>query len=657
MKLYWFLFFCFCVSQNLIAQDPVLSPRIANYKMHIELDADTKKLSGHTILRWKNTSNNPIEYLLFHLYYNAFKNSESTFFKEGSIPEFLSSDIDEVCGWSWSEITSIKDQEGNDLTPNIHHVQPDDQNTEDQTVLKVPLAYSLAPGEEIVLEFDWEAKIPKTMPRTGYNKEYYFFAQWFPKVGVYEPAGMRYSTEGQWNCHQYHANGEYYADFGNYDVSLRVPKGYTVASTGSLKEKTEDSNTETWRFTQNDVIDFTWSTSPHFVETTEWYKDVAIKFYTYPYKTDYTKRYMEIMKFCLQYMEEHVGPYPYKTISVIDPPVHGLFTGGMEYPTIISSLSLKFFPEGVKTLETLAAHEFIHQYFMQMVATHEMEEAWMDEGITTYYEGKILNAFFGEKCSTIDQFGITVGNKEWNRTEFFNSSAIDLAPNTLKSYEYTNGSYGPTAYNKTAIWLETLEGLVGAESMAEIMRTYFDRWKFKHPCRTDFLDVVDEIVLSNNKEQFPNGMQWYFDQVLFGTAVCDYSIEHIENEILEPKRGFLNTLDNCTEEEQEGSPFICSIFIRRLGDMKLPVEIEVSYEDGVKELYTWDGQNKSHELKIHSSQKIISATLDPEFKLPIDKNLINNSLSISSKSKATSTFLSEIRSGFQHVLEGIVSII
>jgi len=205
-------------------QEDVLSPRIASYVIDVELDTENKRLTAQTEMTWKNTSSQPVSTLYFHLYYNAFKNSETTFFEERGVGSFLTKNIDEECGWSWSRVHNMRDASGNLLDDRMTYVAPDDGNENDETVLKVELLEAVPAWESHTFNFEWEAKVPRTMPRTGYNKEYYFFAQWFPKLGVYELEGQRFATEDKWNCHQYHSSGEYYSDFGNYEVNITVPE-------------------------------------------------------------------------------------------------------------------------------------------------------------------------------------------------------------------------------------------------------------------------------------------------------------------------------------------------------------------------------------------------------------------------------------------------
>ena len=575
-------------------------------------------LHGEQKIFWQNPSSDTIKELRFHLYYNAFKNKNSTFFSGRPLEGFLGSSE-----YGHSEVTNIVDADGNQLHDQSYYDHPDDDNVDDQTVLVVPLKNAILPFGLAEFDMTWLAKIPKTMPRTGYNKDFYFFAQWFPKLGVYEPAGMRYAQQGQWNCHQYHASGEYYADFGNYDVSMTLPKEFVIASSGTLISQINDGENQTWNFRIEDVIDFTWSCSPHFLIEERIHNGVKLKYYAYPYKLHFADRYFETLTFAMDYLNTHLDSYPYHTLSVVDAPFYGMFCGGMEYPTLVSSISFCFFPKGVRIPQTLVAHEYIHQYFMQLVATNETEEPWMDEGITTYYEGRIMDALFPGDSASIDVLGFHVGNAEYNRTEFFGSPHVKSAANTTKSWEFDQGGYSAISYNKTAIWLKTLEGILGIEKMDEIMRTYFLRWKYKHPCKDDFVDVVNEVTGKD--------MYWYFDQVLEDVSVCDYAI------------------DNIYIEEKDTS-FTSFVFVKRLEQMKLPQEILIVFEDGSSVIENWDG--KSPTKTYEYDKQVVSAEIDPSRKIYIDKNFLNNSKSVK-KSKGVNYYFSRFLLTAQNALESM----
>ena len=282
----------------------------------------------------------------------------------------------------------------------------------------------------------------------------------------------------------------------------------------------------------------------------------------------------------MAYLDSLLGAYPYPTLSIIDPPIHGMFTGGMEYPTLITSLSFCFFPKGFRTPETLVVHEYIHQYFMQMVATHEVEEPWMDEGITSYLESRILDAYLGDNISTIDVLGFKTGNKKFNRVEYLGMDHPKIASNAIKSWEYKHGGYGEIAYNKAALWLQTLEGLIGTPTMDKILKHYFEQWRFKHPDRYDFTSVVDSVVIAEFPDEYPEGMAWFFEQTLYGTEMCDYAVASIEHEELESKRGFFEDLQECELEDAEGKKIKSTITLYRLENMKLPVDIRIGFENG-----------------------------------------------------------------------------
>lgn len=655
-RLLLFTLSIFLLYFNAQAQE-ALSTRTASYDMDVELDVDAKKIYGKQTLYWKNPSSDTIDELQYHLYHNAFKNSKTSFMRESNF-DLLEVD-GENCDWSYVDVQKIVDEFGNDFTASIQYIQPDDGNEFDQTVLQVPLKTPVLPGQEIEIRLDWETKLPKIRPRTGYNKDYYFMVQWFPKLGVYEPAGMRYSTQGQWNCHQYHSTGEYYADFGNYQVDITVPENYVVGASGLLKDKKLVEGKRTYRYEVEDVIDFAWTSSPHFVEETDTWKDVQIRFLCYPEHRHLAERYFTAIKYSMEYLDEHVGEYPYKSLTIVNPPIHGIYSSGMEYPTLITTLSFCLLPQGVKTIETIAIHEFIHQYFMQMVATNEQEEPWMDEGMTTYYEGRILDHYYGSKTSTIDFMDIQVGNIEYNRIEFFNMWNPKIADNSFYARQFIHGGYGPISYNKTAIWLRTLEGLVGIETMDKIMKTYFDRWKFDHPCARDFISVVNEVVWEDHGDRFGANMNWFFDQVLYGSDICDYELGTIQHRTDQPLEGYYKDFENCEkvpEDYWDTASSTAKIIAYRRGEVIMPVEILVEFADGSTHTEYWDGVARSKEFT-YAGKDIVCAELDPQRKIYLDKSFLNNSVTLKSQQPAIQKYTAQFMNWVQNTMQSLSALI
>ena len=201
---------------------PERSDRIVDYRISVALDPVKHVLTGRQTLTWRNPSTtDAVSELQFHLYLNAFKNTKSTFVKESGGQ--LRGDEMAKDGWGWIDITSIATSAGADLKPTLAFIQPDDGNKDDQTVARVTLPEPVPPGGSVTLELAFTSKLPQVFARTGHKDDFYLAGQWFPKLGVYEPAGMRGRETGGWNCHQFHANSEFYADFGTYAVDITVP--------------------------------------------------------------------------------------------------------------------------------------------------------------------------------------------------------------------------------------------------------------------------------------------------------------------------------------------------------------------------------------------------------------------------------------------------
>lgn len=606
-----------------------LSPRIASYDIQARLDTARKKVYAHQSVHWKNPSADTVRELRFHLYYNAFKNTGSSFAQElGGSGLFIDA-LKEHCGWSWMDIRSLKDEYGNDLTRQMGYIQPDDDNEGDQTVLRVPLPRPVPPGDSIRVELDWVSKIPHWAIRTGYNLSYYFMAQWFPKLGVYEPAGTRFAEKGQWNCHQYHANVEYYADFGVYNVALTVPKGFTVGASGVLQGKKQEGDTQTWSFRAEDVIDFTWTASPEYVEVEDEYRGIRLRLLFYPYHLHLAERYLKAIHYAIDFCAEHFGPYPYPCLTIVDPPLHGTFSSAMEYPMFISTAAVCLLPEGVKTPEILIVHEFVHQYFGQVVASNEQEEAWLDEGITNYYEARIMDEYYGSQTSTVDVLGFRMGNMESNRADYFGLSDPQVSEIAHTSWLFREESFHTITYSKTTLLLHTLEGLAGAETLDEAMRTYFERWKFRHPGGADLTSVVSEVVFQKYGPLFGENLDWFFEQGLYGTGMCDYAVAAISNKPKPASAGIFGELDDCTQPAQSHEQaYRSTVTLHRLGELYFPLDVRITFEGGRAVTEQWDGRARSKVFTYEGPEKVVSAEIDPEQNIALDKNLINNSLSL-----------------------------
>ena len=631
---FWSLMMIAVVAQGVLARQLTfpqpLSPRIANYTISVSLDAAKKTLNGKETLRWRNSSRDRISELQFHLYLNAFKNSESTFMTEsGGENRGFSM---EAGGWGWIDVTSMNIRDGEELKSKLEFIHPDDDNAMDQTVIRVPLSKPVLPNQTITVDIDFTAKLPSVFARTGYAGDFFLVGQWFPKIGVYEPAGMRYATKGQWNCHQFHANSEFYADYGVYDVDMTVPTDYVLGATGVLEHDRDNNNgTKTYFYHAEDVHEFAWTASPLYKVITDKWKHVDIRLLIQPDRVKgNAHRYLESVKAALSYLDEHVGKYPYPNLTIVDPQWGALGAGGMEYPTFITGGSLWGVPDGVRFVENVTIHEFGHQYFYGLVGSNEFEEAWLDEGFTQYMETRIMDATYGAKTAAIDFFGFHEGDFESTRASYTSMQNPKIAPTYARAWDYKVGGYGNLTYSKTATFMTTLQRLVGDDVMDEIMKSYFERWKFRHPCSRDFIEVVNEIVPKRLGAKYGKDMNWFFDQVLYGTDVCDYALAGIENSPTFGIRGLLDSAGTKITPHEKYDPkkrqqYECKVLVTRLGEVKMPVDVLVHFDNDKEVREHWNGQDRWKQFTYTGADKVVWAKVDPDNVLAIDVNVNNNS--------------------------------
>ena len=589
---------------------------IVDYRIKAKLSHEDKMVYGEEVLTWLNSGSVPVSELQFHLYLNAFKNNRSTFMKEsgGSHRGF---EVDKE-GWGHIDITKIGIQNGADLASTMEYIQPDDENPDDHTVMRVFLPEPLPAGETITVEIDFRSKLPQVFARSGHKGNFFMVAQWFPKIGVWE--------NEDWNCHQYHSNSEFYADFGTFEVEITVPEDFVLGATGKrTKEVTNSDGTVTYTHYQENVHDFAWTACPDFVEIRKPYTlenppvQTEMIFLVHKAHLKLKDRYEESLRNGLEFYSQNYGAYPYETITLVDPPINALGAGGMEYPTLFTSMGSWFFPEGIRLPEMVTIHEFGHGYWYGIVASNEFEEAWLDEGINSYSEIKAMNHYYGNDRSMVDLGAVKVSDDVYSHLSIIGLSKLD--PIMTKSWKFYSGaSYGSNVYAKAALTLLTLEGYIGEDLMAKVMRTYFDRWKFKHPKSEDFFAVAEEVSGQN--------LDWFFDQFFKTPGQLDYAVSRIRsNEINAPHGIFKGELlePEETKDELEEKMYKNEVVIRRYGDLYFPQEIKIVFDNGEEIRETWDGRDRWKRYEYIKPFRLKMAQIDPDFKIYLDINRMNNS--------------------------------
>jgi hypothetical protein len=637
-------FLLLALGMTSVAQEQkALSPRNANYTIEVKLNPEQKTLEAREVITWRNDRDQPTSELWFHLYYNAWKNTRSTWLLERTLTgQLMRGQPREIRqeDWGYVDVTSVQIlPEGKfsatDLTPAKRIAAPDDGNPEDQTVMVVPLPRAVAPGESIRVALSFTSQIPRTFARTGYRGNYFFIAQWFPKLGVYENGGT-------WNCHQFHAGTEFFSDYGVYDVKITVPSNYVVGATGRLVEKADNADgTSTHHHVQADVHDFAWTTSPDYVVREAGFEEpdlppVQMRLLLQPEHLGQAERHFAATSAALQYYGTWYGAYPYGHVTVVDPAYESA-SGGMEYPTLFTCGTRWLNPFGGGSPEGVTIHECGHQFWYGIVGNNEFEHAWLDEGLNTFSTARTMEAAYGENSWVRRYFRgfipvmftevklprMTYGN----RLQGYRPVATSDAQAT-PTYLYFPATGARITYDKTALWLGTLGRYLGWETLQKIMSTFFERFKLKHPVPQDFFSIVNEVSGQD--------MTWFFDQVHRSSEIFDYMIESVSSVPAAPE-GFVDqdgakifvrkgkTAADATNNNGRGKIHRTQVVVRRNGGAIFPVEVLIAFENGETIRESWDGKDRWKLYVYEKPTKLKYAAVDPDHKLLLDLNYTNNS--------------------------------
>jgi hypothetical protein len=604
-----------------VNSDKPMSERVVHYEIDAKYDAVKHTVDATEVLTYHNLTGQALDHFPFHLYQNAFQ-PNSTFVREAKVAGNRDTSYAkwEEKEYGSEEIKSLEVVGQGDLTSQLHYIAPDDGNKDDKTVVDVLLAKPIPAGEYVQFKIAFRTNFPETQARSGWKRDFVLGGQWFPKVGVW--------WHGAWNCHQYHAMTEFFADFGVYDVKLTVPQFEVVGASGvKTGEVNNPDSTKTLTYHGDDIHDFAWTASPRYMVKEDGVFQgqmgpVHMRILMQPAHWSQAERHEKILRESLDHFERWYGPYPYKTITLVDPEP-GSAAGGMEYPTFITGDTNWFMPEGMHLPEVVVEHEFGHQYWYGMVATNEFEDAWMDEGINSYTEVKVLDSILGKDTSIMNFAGTTTGEREVQRGGY--ASEADVDPIAQKAYDYYSyNSYGGITYGKTASVLLTLESIIGEDTMAKAMHVYFMKYRFTHPTKEDFLKTIEEV---SGKD-----LRWYFNQAIYGSQVMDYSVMNIESF---PVNWYQDEKKGGKKKDDKDTVYRSYVYLQRKGDFVMPVEVEIKFDNGDKVREHWDGASRWTKFTYDKKAKVESAEIDPDHKIQIDRNNFNNSYTAEANGKPT----------------------
>jgi len=478
----------------------------ADYRINVQLNDTANTLDGNVQIHYINNSPDTLHFLWMHLWPNAYKNDQTAYAEqsllEGSTDFYFSKARQK------GYINQLQ------FTANGMHAMLED-HPKYIDVAKLVLQRPLLPGMELNISTPFHVQLPALFSRSGHMGQFYAIAQWFPKVAMYDEAG--------WHPMPYLSAGEYYSNFGNYDVSITLPDNYVVAATGTLHNDEEISwmkkrkspvaeNTptkktaplnkkatpkfptpassrkmKTLHYTAENVVDFVWSADKRFIVKydTSLIGSNAIHVWNFILPED-EKRWSKSMLFskrALKFYSNQLGNYPYPQVTVVASP--GSEADGMEYP-MLTMLNEQTGDE--KLLDIIITHEIGHNWLQAVLATNERDNGWMDEGMNTYFEDKYTVANYpAPKPNSKFPEDLT-----FTLLDFLYESKQD-APMQVSADAVLPTVLYPAIYQKTGKWMELLEQQIGKEKMDALMKQYFQQWKFKHPQPADFQALASTV--------------------------------------------------------------------------------------------------------------------------------------------------------------------
>jgi hypothetical protein len=634
-------------AQSIATNSPTpLSTRVTSYAIDAHINTDKKSLDATETLTYKNLTGQPLTFVPFHLYLNGFR-PQSTFTSEthftGGIRDNEKDNDYPKEKLGSIDISAISADGFGDLKSAMHFTAPDDGNMQDHTVAEVALPHPLAPGETITFHLTFHDQFPLSIARNGWKRDFIMGGQWYPKPGVF--------WHGAWNCHQYHSTTEFFSDFGVFNVKLTVPQRYVIGASGvPVGNTTNADGTKTLSFYGEDIGDFAWAASPHFTVTDGIYNSslgpVKVHVLALASHPAAGPRYLDVITKALGEFDRRYGPYPYKIVTVIDPEP-GSEIGGMEYPTLFTGGTSWYEPS--HGTELTAEHEFGHQYWYGMVATNEFEDAWLDEGINSYTEVNVMSSIYGRNTSVLDRPYANVGDYELQRLQYVTEADFD--PVTRWAFKFRNSSsYGGVTYGKTATLLGTLEGIIGRDTMDEAMHVYFMKFRFTHPTTEDFLRTIEAVAVSKGRATIlpandpalaapvsyadvpavNSSLRPFFNQAVYGTNVLDYAVDSVSSD---PVQWWL------PESKDKKTQYLSTVYLHRKGDFILPVTVEITFDDGTKLRDHWDGIDRWVKLNYTSNARVVSAEIDPDHTVLLDKDFFNNSYTTKVNTTAASKLM------------------
>lgn len=494
----------------LLLSSPVASLFAAqkvDYQIVAELDVRRKLVRGNMNMTYHNNSSDTLTEVWIHLWPNAYSSHQTAWAQQVRSMGML----DFHYSKSFGKIDSVSFSIDGKSVANITSEESPDM------VLLIP-NQPILPGQQVQIATPFRTRLSPAISRSGYDSSYFALAQWYPKPAVYNEKG--------WNPMPYLEQGEFFSEFGDYNVKITLPKAYVLTATGHqvvLPDTLNTSeNTLTYNIQQKNVHDFAWFASEKFKvasETIQLSSGKKVLVQAVGITEGLEKRALSFATFTLQYMSENLGEYPYDVCTVVEGPAG--MGGGMEYPTIGTV--------GEYGLMETTVHEIIHNWWYGILANNEREKPWLDESITSYYEHRVVNQISADSIMTAENYT--------GRGKFFGFNRLPSSPmekflllnqqrlNKHQAISSSSEALSPTnyyavIYAKGALVLDYLEKYLGQAMFDAAMKSFFEKHAFTH---------IDETQLQNTFEAVSGqNLDWFFKGMIASTIHVDIAIKKAE---------------------------------------------------------------------------------------------------------------------------------
>jgi hypothetical protein len=573
-----------------------------DYRIEASLDPASHQLRGRETIHYVNRSPDPLPYLWLFVEQNICAPGSVTNQLDQPPLVFLGSTFDFSC----------KGFEGGLTLEHVRIGARDAATTVTGTTMRVDLPRPLASGQFLDLDVGWHFTVPDYgAGRMGRDGTLYLLGQWYPRMAVYD------DVRG-WNHEPYIGGGEFYLEYGRFDVALTVPADYIVGATGVLlnpvqvltptqrarlarartssspvaiisadeagqaaRTRPMPSGRLTWRFSADSVRDFAFGASPDFRWDASAYRNTLVHTLYRPTAPEWEEA-NRMVRDAVAYYSEQWYPYPYPHITSIEGPIEG-----MEYPMIT------FDPRAPSREERqwVLAHELGHQWMPMIVGSNERLYPWMDEGFNTFIDlGNAARYFKGTP------YGDSI---EVHPLHLYPDHAQADREQPLISRPVEGHDLFWTGYQKPALMMQTLRyEVLGKERFDHAFRQYLRAWAYKHPTPADFFRLM--------RDASGMDLDFFWRDWIYTTARLDQAVDSVGVADSVPK-----------------------VFLSNRGTMTLPLEMDLTYADGTTErvklpVEMWN-LGTAFAYRVRGGRQVTGVVVDPRGVLP-DVDRKNNVL-------------------------------